>query len=84
MVDFATKGTTYYRYLARRWIPSPFKDKASLSPWHHNMPPHAHRAVTFTSSFQGGTQDGIVVVYMYSQADGSIATATMQKVMLSA
>jgi Immunoglobulin-like domain of bacterial spore germination len=40
--------------------------------------------ITFTSSFQGGTQEGIVVVYMYSQADGSIATAAMQKVMLSA
>jgi hypothetical protein len=40
--------------------------------------------VTYTSSFQGGTQEGIVAVYMYSQADGSIATAAMQKVMLSA
>jgi hypothetical protein len=40
--------------------------------------------VAYTSSFQGGTQEGIVVVYMYSQADGSIATAAMQKVMLSA
>ena len=40
--------------------------------------------VSYTSSFQGGTQEGIVAVYMYSQADGSIATAAMQKVMLSA
>ena len=40
--------------------------------------------IPYTSSFQGGTQEGIVVVYMYSQADGSIATAAMQKVMLSA
>jgi hypothetical protein len=40
--------------------------------------------IAYTSSFQGGTQEGIVVVYMYSQADGSIATAAMQKVMLSA
>ena len=39
---------------------------------------------TYTSSFQGGTQEGIVVVYMYSQADGFIATAAMQKIMLSA
>jgi hypothetical protein len=39
--------------------------------------------VPYTSSFQGGTQEGIVVVYMYSQADGSIATVAMQKVMLS-
>lgn len=40
--------------------------------------------VSYTSSFQGGTQEGIAVVFMYSQADGSIATAAMQKVMLSA
>ena len=40
--------------------------------------------INFTSSFHGGTQEGIVVVYMYSQADGSIATAAMQKVILSA
>jgi hypothetical protein len=40
--------------------------------------------IAYTSSFQGGTQEGVVVVYMYSQADGSIATAAMQKVMLSA
>jgi hypothetical protein len=39
-------------------------------------------SVPYTSSFQGGMQEGIVVVYMYSQADGSIATAAMQKVML--
>lgn len=38
--------------------------------------------INYTSSFQGGTQEGIVIVYMYSQADGSIATAAMQKVML--
>ena len=36
----------------------------------------------YTSSFQGGTQEGIVFVYMYSQADGSIATAAMQKALL--
>ena len=40
--------------------------------------------VTFNSTFHGGTQEGIVVVFMYSQADGSIATAAIQKVMLSA
>lgn len=40
--------------------------------------------LNYTSSFQQGTQEGIVVVYMYSQADGSIATAAIQKVMLSA
>lgn len=40
--------------------------------------------ISYTSSFQEGIQEGIVVVFMYSQADGSIATAAMQKVMLSA
>src|SRR5258708_19626049 len=40
--------------------------------------------INYTSSFHGGTQEGIVVLFMYSQADGSVATAAMQKVMLSA
>lgn len=40
--------------------------------------------ISYTSSFQGGTQEGIVAIFMYSQADGSIATAAMQKVMLRA
>ena len=40
--------------------------------------------VPYTSSFPAGIQEGVVVVYMYSQADGSIASAAMQKVMLSA
>jgi hypothetical protein len=39
--------------------------------------------ISYTSSFRGGTQEGTVVVYMYSHADGSIAMAAMQKVMLS-
>jgi hypothetical protein len=43
-----------------------------------------HTTVSYASSFQGGVQEGIVVVFMYSQADGSIATAAMQKVLLSA
>jgi Immunoglobulin-like domain of bacterial spore germination len=38
----------------------------------------------YTSSFLSGTQEGIVVVYMYSLANGSIATAAMQKVMIGA
>ena len=41
-------------------------------------------SVGYTSSFHNGVQEGVVVVYIYSQADGSIATAAMQKVMLSA
>lgn len=40
--------------------------------------------VTYTSSFQGGAQEGLVAVYMYSQADGSIATAAIVKVMIGA
>ena len=39
-------------------------------------------SVSYTSSFSAGVQEGIVAVYMYSQADGSIATAAMQKIML--
>lgn len=35
--------------------------------------------VNYTSSFQGGTQEGVVIVYRYSQADGSIAMAAMVK-----
>lgn len=41
-------------------------------------------SVSYTSSFQDGTQEGIVIVFMHSRADGSIATAAMQKIMLSA
>jgi hypothetical protein len=40
--------------------------------------------VNYASSFQDGVQEGVVIVYMYSQSDGSIATAAMMKVMLSA
>lgn len=40
--------------------------------------------LSYTSSFQEGLQEGVVVVFMYSQADGSVATAAMQKVLLSA
>ena len=36
----------------------------------------------YTSSFQGGAQEGSVAVYMYSQANGSIATAAIVKVMI--
>ncbi len=36
----------------------------------------------YTSSFQGGAQEGRVAVYMYSQANGSIATAAIVKVMM--
>ena len=40
--------------------------------------------VSFTSSFHGGIQEGVVAVFLYSYADGSIATAALQKVLLSA
>lgn len=39
--------------------------------------------VSYTSTFKGGTEEGIVAVYELSNADGSIATATMIKVLLS-
>jgi hypothetical protein len=40
--------------------------------------------VNYTSSFRPGTQEGLVTVYAYSQADGSIATAVIEKELLSA
>jgi hypothetical protein len=40
--------------------------------------------INYTSSFQNGVQEGIVVVSVKSPVDGLIATAAMQKVMLSA
>ncbi len=39
-------------------------------------------AVNYTSTFTGGTQEGIVAVYAYSQADGPIARVVMVKVLL--
>ncbi len=41
-------------------------------------------SVNFTSSFKSGTQEGIVALYSYSNADGSIAGAVMVKVLLGA
>ena len=41
-------------------------------------------AISYTSSFHDGVQEGIVVISVNSPADGLIATAVMQKVMLSA
>ena len=40
-------------------------------------------SVTYTSSFKTGIQEGVVVLYSYSNADGSIAGAVMVKEMLS-
>jgi hypothetical protein len=40
-------------------------------------------SVTYTSSFKGGTQEGIVALYGFSNADGSIAGAVLVKVLLS-
>ena len=40
--------------------------------------------VSYTSTFQNGAQDGIVVLYSYSNVDGSIASAFMRKVLISA
>jgi hypothetical protein len=39
--------------------------------------------VTYTSTFKNGLQDGLVVVYSYSNADGSIAGIAMSKVLLT-
>lgn len=40
--------------------------------------------VIYHSTFHTGTQEGLVVLYVYSNADGSIATAVMLKELLSA
>jgi hypothetical protein len=40
--------------------------------------------IPYTSSFQGGAEEGMIAFYVYSQADGSIATASLVKVLLSA
>jgi len=40
-------------------------------------------SVTYNSSFKTGIQEGIVVVYSYSNANSSIAGAVMVKEMLS-
>lgn len=40
--------------------------------------------VPYTSTFKGGTQEGVLAYYTYSQADGAIAGAVIQKVLLSA
>ncbi len=39
-------------------------------------------SVTYTSTFKNGMQDGLVVLYSYSNADGSIAAIAMSKVLL--
>jgi hypothetical protein len=39
--------------------------------------------VNYHSTFKQGVQEGVVAIYDYSQADGSIATAVMVKVLLS-
>lgn len=40
--------------------------------------------VSYQASFHGGSQEGLVVLYTYSNADGSIAGAVMVKELLSA
>jgi hypothetical protein len=40
--------------------------------------------VTYDATFHGGTQEGVLAYYTYSQADGAISAVVMQKVMLSA
>jgi hypothetical protein len=41
-------------------------------------------SVDYTSSFKNGLQEGIVVLYSYSNADGSIASVVLRKVLISA
>lgn len=41
-------------------------------------------SVLYTSSFQGGAEEGLIALYVYSQADGKIATAALVKVLLRA
>jgi len=38
--------------------------------------------VAYTSTFKGGSEEGIVVLYAISNADGSIAAAVMVKELL--
>lgn len=40
--------------------------------------------VSYTASFKGGTQEGLLALYSYSNADGSIAGAVIVKELLSA
>jgi len=40
-------------------------------------------SVSYTSTFKNGLQDGLVVLYSYSNADGSIAGIAMSKVLLT-
>jgi hypothetical protein len=41
-------------------------------------------SVPYTSTFQNGSEEAILALYAYSQADGSIASAVMQKELLGA
>jgi hypothetical protein len=49
-----------------------------------NGPTQFSTSVSYNSSFKGGAQEGLVVLYSYSNADGSIAGAVMLKELLSA
>lgn len=40
--------------------------------------------VPYTSTFQQGVQEGVLAYYTYSQADGAIAGAILQKVLIAA
>jgi len=40
--------------------------------------------VAYQSTFHGGAEEGVVVLYAYNNADGSIATAVMEKELLGA
>jgi hypothetical protein len=38
--------------------------------------------LSYTNEFQGGAQEGLLMLYSRSQADGSIATGTLEKVLI--
>ena len=40
--------------------------------------------ITYTASFHGGAQEGVLALYRLSMADSSIAGAVMQKILISA
>ena len=49
-----------------------------------NGPTTFSTKVTYTSSFQNGNQEGLLVLFSYSNADGSIAATYMEKVLIGA
>lgn len=55
----------------------------SQSPGMGNAPSYSVK-IPYGSTFQGGIQEGLLALYAYHQNDPSVATATLQKVLLGA